>query len=180
MDSQSTRYAPMNHYHIPGFPNCLPLIDWQTHLPKFKHEKGYDVALHLVKFHMHIHKLRIEFPEDCLMKMFMETLEERERLWYERLPHASLYSLEDFYSVFCKKYKESYPSIVLVENLCENIDNIFQHMGIDVDDEDLMDDEIKEALFELSSHQKEKVETSYHNNQENKSVVPPLVENKTN
>ena len=72
--------------------------------------------------------------------MFMETLEERARLWYERLPLASLYSLEYFYSVFCKKYKESYPSIVLVENFYENLDNIFQHMGIDVDDEDLMDD----------------------------------------
>ena len=86
------------------------------------------------------------------MKMFMTTLEERERSWYERFPSASLYSLEDLYSMFCKIYKESYPSIVLVENFCENIDNIFQHMGIDVDDEDLTNDEIKEALFELSSH----------------------------
>ena len=132
MHSQSARYAPMNLSHIPRFLNHLPCIDWQKHLPKFKHEKGYDDALHLVKFHMHIHKLRIEFLEDCLMNMFMETLEERERFWYERLPPASLYFLEDLYSVFCKNYKERYPSIVLVENLCENFDNIFQHMGIDV------------------------------------------------
>ena len=85
------------------------------------------------------------------MKMLMETLKERARLWYERLPTTSMYSLEGFYLVFCKKYKESYPSIVLVENLCENSDNIFQHMGIDINDDDLMDDEIKESLFELSS-----------------------------
>ena len=56
---------------------------------------------------MHIHRLRIEFPEDCLMKMFMEILEERAILWYERLPPAIIYSLEGFYSVFFKKYKES-------------------------------------------------------------------------
>ena len=55
----------------------------------------------------------------------------------------------------------------MVENFCENIDNIFQRMGIDVDDEDLMDDEIKEDMFKLSSHQKEKLEISCHNNQEN-------------
>ena len=90
------------------------------------------------------------------MKMFMATLEERARLWYERFPTATIYSLEDLYSMFCNKYKESYPSTVLVENFCENLDNIFQHMGIDVDDKYLMDNEIKEALFELSSHQKEK------------------------
>jgi hypothetical protein len=75
MDSQYTRYAPMNRSHIPGFPNRLPRIDWQTYLPKFKDQEGDDVALHLVKFHMHVHRLQIQFSEDCLMNMFMETLE---------------------------------------------------------------------------------------------------------
>jgi hypothetical protein len=72
---QSVRYAPMNHSHIPGFPNRMPCIDWQTYLPKFKDEEGDDVALHLIKFHMHTHKLKVKFHEDCLMKMFMATLE---------------------------------------------------------------------------------------------------------
>lgn len=126
----------MNLSQIPSFPNHLSCIDWQTHMQKFKHEKGDGVALHLVKFHMHIHRLRIEFPWDCLMKMFMETLEERARLWYERLPPTSIYSLESLYSVFFKIYKEIYPSKVLVENFYENLHNIFQHMGIDIDDED--------------------------------------------
>jgi hypothetical protein len=140
MHSQSARYAPMNHSYIPGFSNHLPRIDWQTYLQKFKYKKGDDAALHLVKFHMHIHRLRVEFPEDFLMKMFMATLKERERLWYERLLLASIYSLEYFYSVFCKKYEESYPSIVLVENFCGNLEKLFQHMGIDNDDEDSMGD----------------------------------------
>ena len=56
---------------------------------------------------------------------------------------------------------------MLVENFCRDFENLFQHMGIDIDDEDLMDEEIKEAMFELSSHQKDKVDTSCHGNQEN-------------
>ena len=142
----------MNHAHIPSFPNCLPHIDWQTHLPKFKDEKEDDATLHLLRFHMHIHRLRVEFHEEDLMKMFMETLDERARVWCERLPPTSLYSIKDFYSVFCENYKESYPSIVLVENFCGNFDSLFQHMGIDIDDEGLMNEEIKEALSELASH----------------------------
>ena len=98
---------------------------------------------------MHIHRLRIEFPEDCLMKMFTQTLEERERLWYERLPPTSIYFLEGLYSVFCKEYKESYPSIELVENFCGKIEKLFQHMGIDIDDEDLMEDCCREKYPKL-------------------------------
>ena len=75
----------MNHSHIPSFPNHLPCIDSQVHLPKFKEEKGDDVALHLVKFHMHLHRLRIELLEDSLMKMFMASLEGNARSWYEKL-----------------------------------------------------------------------------------------------
>ena len=56
----------------------MPQEDWKTYLPKFRDEKGDDATLHLIRFHMHVHKLRINFHEDCLMKMFMVTLEERE------------------------------------------------------------------------------------------------------
>ena len=65
----------MNCAHIHGFPNHLPHIDWQTYLSKFRDEEGDNASLHLLKFHMHIHRLRIEFPEGFLMKMFMEYLE---------------------------------------------------------------------------------------------------------
>ena len=103
---------------------------------------------------MHIHRLSVQFHEYCLMKIFMETLEAKARVWYDRLPPTSLYSLKDFYLVFHEHYKESYPSIVLVENFCGSFDNLVQHMGIDVHDEGLMNEEIKEDLFELTSHQK--------------------------
>ena len=82
----SVRYAPMNCAHIPGFPNWIPKVDWQTCLPKFRDPKNDDVALHFVRFHMHIHKLRVELHEDSLMKMFMATLEGDARSWYEGLP----------------------------------------------------------------------------------------------
>ena len=70
---------------------------------------------------------------------------------------------------------------MLVENFCENIDNIFQHTGFDINDQDLKDDKIKEALCELSSHQKEIVETGFHHTQEKirHTIVSFLVENET-
>ena len=79
------RYAPMDWYHIYHFLNPMPCFDWSTHLPMFKDENKDDVGLHLVKFRIHVCRLRVEFPEHCLMKMFMATLEDKARVWYERL-----------------------------------------------------------------------------------------------
>ena len=81
------------------------------------------------------------------MKMFMETLEEKARLWYEGFPPASLYSLKDFYSSLCENYKEDHPSIELIENFCGNFESLVLCLGIDMDDEDLINDEIKEVLL---------------------------------
>lgn len=116
MISIFARYATLKQYHIPGFPNHMPHVDWKTYLPKFRDQVGDDASLHLVKFDMHVHKLKVVFHEDCLMKMFMATLEGKARSWYEGLSFASLYSLKDFHLVFFEKYKESHPSLSLVEN----------------------------------------------------------------
>ena len=74
MGSIAVIYAPMNHAHIPSFPNQIPNIDWQAYLPRFKDQKGDDATLHLFRFHKHIHKLGVELHEDSLMKMFMVSL----------------------------------------------------------------------------------------------------------
>jgi len=148
----------MNQAHILGFPNPIPKVDWLTYLPKFKDREGDDAAFHLIKFHMHISRLKVQFPEDCLMKMFMATLEEKTRTWYEKLPHASIYSLQDFYAVFCENYKSNHPSLALVESVSTNIEDLCQLMSIDVYDEDVMENEVREALSELSAHQNEEVE----------------------
>ena len=92
MSSLSARYAPMNRSHIPGFPNRVPKVDSQTGLPKFKDQNNDDAALHLVRFHIHIHKLGVKLHEDSLMKMFMVGLEGNARSWYERFLAESLYS----------------------------------------------------------------------------------------
>ena len=107
---------------------------------------------------MHISRLRVQFPEDCLMKMFMATLEEKARTWYEKLPHASVYSLQEFYAVFCENYKSNHPSLALVESVSANLEDLCQLMAIDVYDEDVMDSEIREALTELSAHQNEQAQ----------------------
>lgn len=118
----------MNCAHIPGFPNYLPRIDWQTYFPKSRNEEVDDVALHLLKFHMHIHRLRIELPKDCLMNMFMASLEGKSRSWYEKLSPGSLYSLKDFHSAFFERYKVSYPYLLLVEYCCKYVERFIQHM----------------------------------------------------
>ena len=117
------RYAPMDRSKIPGFPNPMPNIDWLKYLLVFKDKKGDDVVLHLFTFHMHICKLKIKFPEDFLMKMFVASLEEKARSWYENLPAVSICFLKNFHTVFYDKYKEDYPSLLLVQNCCDHFEN---------------------------------------------------------
>ena len=74
MSSHSRRYDPMHRDHVPGFPNCMPEVDWQTYLPKFRDGKGDDATLHFIRFHMHVRKIGFNFHEYFLMKMFMITL----------------------------------------------------------------------------------------------------------
>lgn len=83
---RNARYALMDRSHIYGFPNRMPCVDWSTHLPTLKDEKKDDASLHLVKFLLHVCRMRVEFPKDCLMNMFMATLEDKARGWYEGLP----------------------------------------------------------------------------------------------
>ena len=75
MTSRAARYAPMNLATIPSYPNKIPLVDWQTYLPRFNDEKGDDVAIHLFRFHKHIHNLGVGWHEYSLMKLFMFSLE---------------------------------------------------------------------------------------------------------
>lgn len=104
----------MDSVDIPGFPNCMPSVDCKTYFPKFRDQKGRDVAIQLVKFHMHVRRLKVQFHEDFLMKMFKATLEEKVRYWYEILPNGCLYSLRYFHVVSYERYKENHPSLLLV------------------------------------------------------------------
>ena len=77
------RYAPMGRDHILGFPHKIPEINWIKNLPIFQDEKFDDPLSHLIKFHIHIWRLKVEWQEDRVMKMFMATLEGKARNWYE-------------------------------------------------------------------------------------------------
>lgn len=61
MDSIARRYVSMSRDDILGFPKSMPRVNWMTYLLNFKNVKGNDVALHLVIFHMHVHRLKIGF-----------------------------------------------------------------------------------------------------------------------
>jgi hypothetical protein len=116
----------------------MPCIDWKTYFPRFKDEKGDNASLHLVKFHMHVHKLWVQFHEYCLMKMSMATLERKEKQWYENLLFACLYSLQDFHIVFFENYKGSYPSLLLVQDYCPYFVSFIQNFENAYEDDEFM------------------------------------------
>ena len=108
----------MNLATILGYRNWIPKIDWLTYLPIFIDQKNDDTGIHLFRFHKHIHKLGVELHEDSLMKMFMASLEENPRSWYEGLPSRSLSSLKDFLIVFHEHFKDQYPSLLSIQDCC--------------------------------------------------------------
>jgi hypothetical protein len=126
----------------------MPKVNWQRNLPMFKDEDGDDVALHMVRFHMHARKLKFQFPKDCLLNMFMATLEGKAWSWYESLPPTCIYSLKDFHSIFFEKYRQAYPSLLLIEDCCDHFENFIQELESVYGDEEFMDDELLEDFNE--------------------------------
>jgi len=148
MDQIARRYAPLSRDHIPGFPNKIPKVNWSRNLPTFKDDGRKDAALHLVRFHMHIRKFKIDFPEDCLMKIFLATLEGKAQTWYESLSPACIYCLKDFHAMFIERYKDSYPSLNLVQDYCKHAYGFIESLEKFYEDDNFMDGEIMEALYE--------------------------------
>ena len=136
----------MNRSHIPSFPNPMPKVEWLTNLPIFKDVKKYNAALYLVRFHMHVHSLQVHFSEDCLMKMFMASLEGKSWSWYESLPNGSLYSLADFHVAFYEMYEDCYPSLLLVKDCCKHFVRFIEYLENCYEDDEFMDEEILGAL----------------------------------
>ena len=87
--------------------------------------------------------------------MFMETLEGIAWSWYEGLPSASIYSLKDFHSALFEKYRDSHSSLSLVEDSCEHFEVFIQNIENYYVDEEFMDEEILEALYENPFHHQE-------------------------
>jgi len=157
----------MSRDYIPGFPNKFPKVDWSRNLPTFKDDGKKDAALHLVRFHIHIHKFKVDFPEDCLMKIFLATLEGEAQSWYESLPPNCIYCLKDFHALFIERYQESYPSLNLVHDCCKHASTFIESLEKYYEDDNFMDDEIMEALYENPVQQhEEKLEESHQDAQE--------------
>lgn len=145
----------MNQSHIPGFPNTIPKVDWLTDLLIFKDEKKDNATLHLVIFHMHVHRLKVQFSDGCLMKMFMVTLEGQAWSWYEILPNGSLYSLVDFHVAFYEMTKECHSSLLLVKDCCKHCVIFIEYMENFYEDDEFVDEEILEALQDNPFHRQE-------------------------
>ena len=117
-------------------------------MPKFIDGNEDEAILHLIKFHWHIHKLGIKFHEVCLMKMFMATLEGKSRSWYEGLMPCSLFSLKEFHTTFFEFYGKYHHSFLLFKDCCESCENFIQYLEENFGDEECLDYEIIEALYE--------------------------------
>ena len=130
----------MDRSNILGFPNPMPNIDWLKNLPVFKDEKGDDVVIHLLRFHMRIRRSKIQIREVRLMKMFVESLEEKARSWYEDLPAASISYLKCFHVVFCDKHNEYYPSLSLVQDYCDKFQIFIEYLEDYYDDDQFMNE----------------------------------------
>jgi len=157
----------MNRSHIPGFPNPMPKVEWLDDLPIFKDEKKDNDALHLVRFHMHVRILTVHFPEDCLMKMFMTTLEGKAWSWYKSLENGSIYSLANFHDEFYEMYKECHPSLLLLKDCCKHSLSLIQYLEDCYDDDEFMDEEILEALHNRTFQHQEESITSHEMQHEN-------------
>ena len=127
-------------------------VNWLTYLPIFKYEKKDNATLHLVRFHMHVHKFQFEFPKDCFMKFFMAILEDGARTWYEGLQLRSLFSLRDFYRNFLEHYEKTHSSLSLLQGCCDFCEVFIPYLKIIGDNGECMDEDMLEALYDFSSH----------------------------
>ena len=51
----------MSREHIPGFPQKMPTdVNWIGNLPLFQDENIDDPFLHLINFHIHVWRLKVE------------------------------------------------------------------------------------------------------------------------
>ena len=69
--------------------------------------------------------------------------------------------------MFFERYKESYPSLTLVQNCCSHVHSFIENIENFYEDDDFMDNEIMEALYENPFQQhKENLEDTHPDAQE--------------
>ena len=78
----------------------------------------------------------------------MATLEGEAQSWYENFPASCIYCLKDFHALFIERYKDSYPSLNLVHDCCKHASTFIESLEKYYEDDNFMDDEIMEALYE--------------------------------
>ena len=147
----------MNLDHIPSFPNRIPQVYWQAYLPKFKDQNGDDAAIHLFRFHKHIHKLGVGWHEDSLKKIFRISLEGNARSLYEGLPTWSLSSLKYFHTTFHEQFKGQYPSLLLLQDCCTHDKEFIENWKDIYGDDQYMDVGLGKEHKEEVMHKQKKV-----------------------
>ena len=100
------------------------------------------------------------------MNLFMATLENEARSWYESFPPSCTYCLKYCHTIFFERQKESCPSLILVQNCCKHVNSFIENLENFYGDDEFMDDEIMEALYENPFQQhREILEDTYQDQQ---------------
>ena len=124
-------------------------MNWDDNLPVFQGENFDDPLLHLIKFHIHVWRLNVEWHEDFLMKMFMLTLEGKAMDWYECLRSSSLFSLKDLEYVFYENYKGNTTSLSWGAIYYDPSQNITKHI---IDNDEVLEEMHPEDIL-ISIHE---------------------------
>ena len=118
-----------------------------------------DLLLHLIKIYIHVWRLKVEWHDDCLMKMLMLTLEGKSRDWYEWLRTGNLFSLRDLHMIFYDHYKEKSPYLSLDGIFCNQYEGIIEYLvGIYEDLGNWQPEDLIAAIHEFHT------QDNYHKN----------------
>ena len=140
----AARFSLFNFLVTPDFPNNVPTMDeWGDFLPIFRGDDHDHLAQHLIEFHQYMNQLGIHH-EDVLLKMFMYSLEENARQWYQSLPISSISSIKYFHASFYVYCKRIYSTDLLLEDCCEQFKC---RKYLSNNDHDSLIDEIHEEFF---------------------------------
>ena len=83
------------------------------------------------------------------MKIFMATLEDEARTWYEVLQSRILFSLRDFHRNFLEHYEKNHSSLSPLQDCCDFCEVFIPYLKNLGDDGKCMDEDILEPLYDF-------------------------------
>jgi hypothetical protein len=97
-------YRPLDMSKIPGYPRKMPL-SYKNHLPRFFGRNGESPDYHMSQFWEFFQHFPVrDEAEDLVMKLFSASLHGEAEEWYDKLPAASITSMDHFEEIFLERW----------------------------------------------------------------------------